>query len=334
MRKDKMIPSLNTANKTINVTNNIATKASPPNKDTSKDVSKDTSSKDSVLKSTLNTFKDAFKDTLTASKDTSSKDVSKDTSNVFNKFFKNVSKEKEIANVAQNVFTISKDKNVLSKEKEIIKDIVESVSTNATEEMFKETNAFKAIDKTRGILPNNEIPSKLENTSALDKALSYIDKTSSLKTETLQSKELNQLASSSIDNLNVNKLLTIDKQQIDREKENKFLSFSNKEKEKDTKVTNDFLSKNTTLPESSINMTANSPVNNTAGSTVNNNTINPSLNNNPKFLQELKQSLQLLVEETKKQNTALNQIARKDSNVYIDSTKAGTANRIGATEIG
>ena len=250
-------------------------------------------------------------------------------SNTVNNFFKNTSKEKEIANVAQNTF------NNISKEKEIIKDIVDNVSANATKEIAKETDTFK-ISKTKEILSNNKITSGLKDTNVLDKTLSYIDKTNNLKTETLRNNKLNQLASSSIDNLKVSNLIS-DKQQIEQDREkNNIFSLLNKEKETttDTAVTNDFLSKTTTLPESTINVTNNSSANKTADSTVNNNIVNSSASDNIKLLRELTQSFQSLLEENKKQNAALNQIARKDSNIYIDSTKAGTANRIGATEVG
>jgi hypothetical protein len=305
-------------------------------KDVSKNISKDTSISKNISKNTSadvsSMFKNIYKDTSKdVSKDTliATKDVSKNALNIFNKFFKNVSKEKEIANVAQNTF------NNISKEKEIIKDIVKNVSANATKEIAKETNTFK-ISKTKEILSNDKIAGGLKDTNVLDKTLSYIDKTNNLKTETLRSNKLNQLASSSIDNLKVSNLIS-DKQQIEQDKEkNNIFSLLNKEKETttNTAVTNDFLSKTTTLPESTINVTNNSSANKTADSTVNNNIVNSSVSNNIKLLRELTQSFQSLLEENKKQNMVLNQIVRKDSNVYIDSTKAGTANTLGSTNIG
>jgi hypothetical protein len=265
--------------------------------------------------------------TINTTSQEASKDVSKDTSNIFNKLFKNVSKEKEIANVAQNAFTVSKDKNMLSKEKEIINNIVENISTSAIEEISKETNVFKSpIEKTKEITFNND---KLKNTNVLNKTLSYIDKTSDLKTETL-TKAANQLVFDSTNKLKVNTLIN-DKQQSDQTKEqtNKFLSTINKEKEFTTIAPNE----NSNLPESSFNI-ANNTDKTTSSTTTNNNIVNQASANNVKIMRELTQSFQSLLEENKRQNTVLKYIADKNSDIYIDSTKAGTADRIGATNIG
>lgn len=212
-------------------------------------------------------------------------------------------------------------------EKEISKNIVEKISTAAAEEISKETNIFKSpIEKTKEITFNND---KLKDTNVLNKTLSYIDKTSDLKTETL-AKAANQLIFDSTNKLKVNTLIN-DKQQSDQTKEqtNKFLSTTDREKEFTTIIP----SENPNLPEPSLNIANNTDK--TASSTVtNNNIVNQASANNTKIMRELTQSFQLLLEENKRQNIVLKHIADKNSDVYMDSTKVGTTSNIGSTNIG
>lgn len=212
-------------------------------------------------------------------------------------------------------------------EKEISKNIVEKISTAAAEEISKETNIFKSpIEKTKEITFNND---KLKDTNVLNKTLSYIDKTSDLKTETL-AKAANQLIFDSTNKLKVNTLIN-DKQRSDQTKEqtNKFLSTTDREKEFTTIIP----SENPNLPEPSLNIANNTDK--TASSTVtNNNIVNQASANNTKIIRELTQSFQLLLEENKRQNIVLKHIADKNSDVYMDSTKVGTTSNIGSTNIG
>ena len=317
MSKDKMIPSPNAANKTTNVTNNIVTKASSYNTDTSTtaslaNVSSTTSDKIKEVNTQLNT---------NVNSQEASKEISKNALTVF----KNISKEKEIANVAQNVLA---SKDVLSKEKEIINNIVKSISTTAAEEIAKETNVFRSpIEKTKEITFNND---KLKDTNVLNKTLSYIDKTSDLKTETLTT-AANQLAFFDSTNKLKAKTLISNKQQSEQTKEqnNNFLSTTDKEKEFTTIIP----SENPNLPESSLNIASNTDKT-TSLTTNNSNIVNQASVNNTKLMRELAQSFQSLLEENKKQNIALKYIASKNSDVYMDSTKVGTTSNIGSTDIG